>query len=532
MKIILSMLLTLVLVASLGVVVSPGLANAATQAVSPTTWYVAEGGAGAEDGANWTNAFATIQDAIDRAVSGDTIMVAAGKYDAFTVETKTNVGIIGAEGATVATTNLYTDLPVVGNAWVLAAVYDSQNINIKGINFDGAGGSGKPVVVGIAYVDSTGSIANLTVEHVRATQLGAGVAIIGNVDISTVEITGATISDNGNAGIYVCGGSGLEAHFNEIIDNTQCGLLSDGGGTVDATYNWWGDVSGPLHQTNPLGKGNAVAGDVNFKPWLGAAPATVKTETVTNGTVDAKLEADTEVAVDGTATVIISKLVVKGTATTTIAEYASNLYLTTSHDLVGYAAPASLDFVALSDEFKQLNMFRDVRVINTTPGTAIEIRLYYTDAEVAGFNETTLRLFWWNGTAWVQCSDGDVNTADTEGYNGYMWARVTATTAPSLTQLGGTPWGGYGHPTEAPFCFIATAAYGDDTAKAVGTLREFRDTVLLQNSLGTGFVSLYYEISPPIASFIYQHEALRTLVRVGFVDLIVAILDWSHDLWS
>ena len=82
------------------------------------------------------------------------------------------------------------------------------------------------------------------------------------------------------------------------------------------------------------------------------------------------------------------------------------------------------------------------------------------------------------------------------------------------------------------WCFIATAAYGTDTAKEIDILREFRDAVLLPNRLGAGFVSLYYKTSPPIADFISQHEVLRTVMRVGFVDPIVKILTWSHDLWS
>jgi len=81
-------------------------------------------------------------------------------------------------------------------------------------------------------------------------------------------------------------------------------------------------------------------------------------------------------------------------------------------------------------------------------------------------------------------------------------------------------------------CFIATAAYGTDTAKEIDILREFRDKVLLPNSLGARFVSLYYRTSPPIAKFISQHELVRTVVRVWFVDPIVKTLTWSHDLWS
>jgi len=83
-----------------------------------------------------------------------------------------------------------------------------------------------------------------------------------------------------------------------------------------------------------------------------------------------------------------------------------------------------------------------------------------------------------------------------------------------------------------PFCFIATAAYGTDTAKEIDLLREFRDTVLLPNRLGAKFISFYYRTSPPIADFISQHEVLRTAVRVGFIDPIVKILTWTHDLWS
>jgi len=83
-----------------------------------------------------------------------------------------------------------------------------------------------------------------------------------------------------------------------------------------------------------------------------------------------------------------------------------------------------------------------------------------------------------------------------------------------------------------PFdCFIATAAYGTDTAEEINLLREFRDVVLLASGLGTEFVSLYYQISPPIAEVISQHEFLRTAVKVGFVAPIVAISNWSHALW-
>jgi hypothetical protein len=81
-------------------------------------------------------------------------------------------------------------------------------------------------------------------------------------------------------------------------------------------------------------------------------------------------------------------------------------------------------------------------------------------------------------------------------------------------------------------CFIATAAYGTDTAEEINILRQFRDVVLLASHLGAEFVSLYYEVSPPIARVISQHDSLRTAVRLGFIGPVVAILSWSHALWS
>jgi len=81
-------------------------------------------------------------------------------------------------------------------------------------------------------------------------------------------------------------------------------------------------------------------------------------------------------------------------------------------------------------------------------------------------------------------------------------------------------------------CFIATAAYGTDTAQEIDVLREFRNEILLPNSLGARFVSLYYRASPPIADFISRHDVLRALVRRGFVAPIVAILGLSKNLWA
>jgi Divergent InlB B-repeat domain len=80
-------------------------------------------------------------------------------------------------------------------------------------------------------------------------------------------------------------------------------------------------------------------------------------------------------------------------------------------------------------------------------------------------------------------------------------------------------------------CFIATAAYGTPTAKQIDVLRAFRDDVLLKNTVGSQFVSLYYRTSPPIADFIASNEVLRTLVREFLVDPIVRVVEATGDIW-
>jgi hypothetical protein len=93
------------------------------------------------------------------------------------------------------------------------------------------------------------------------------------------------------------------------------------------------------------------------------------------------------------------------------------------------------------------------------------------------------------------------------------------TDAPSTPE----PSGGY--------CFIATAAYGTPTAEQIDVLRTFRDVVLMESTLGSQFVTLYYQLSPPVADFIARSDFLRTLVRELLVDPIVWTVEATGAIW-
>jgi len=70
-------------------------------------------------------------------------------------------------------------------------------------------------------------------------------------------------------------GSTIHIHYNNFIDGgyttTAFAIRHQGQPNtfVDATLNWWGDLSGPFHATaNPNGLGAAVSDYVNFDHWL------------------------------------------------------------------------------------------------------------------------------------------------------------------------------------------------------------------------------------------------------------------------
>ncbi len=81
--------------------------------------------------------------------------------------------------------------------------------------------------------------------------------------ISTNESTFITHNYvlNNNVGAFYSQGTGHVAQFNDIYGNTL-GMDASSEAFVDAEQNYWGDRSGPYHESlNPRGKGNPVGGN-------------------------------------------------------------------------------------------------------------------------------------------------------------------------------------------------------------------------------------------------------------------------------
>jgi len=81
-------------------------------------------------------------------------------------------------------------------------------------------------------------------------------------------------------------------------------------------------------------------------------------------------------------------------------------------------------------------------------------------------------------------------------------------------------------------CFIATAAYGTEAAAEIDVLRAFRDEVLLESTVGSQIVELYYQTSSPVADFISDNDLLKTLVRELVVDPISSLVEVTEAIWG
>ncbi|MEM2962781.1 MAG: right-handed parallel beta-helix repeat-containing protein, partial [Candidatus Bathyarchaeia archaeon] len=194
--------------------------------------------------------------------------------------------------------------------------------------------------------------------------------------VASAVITGNTIQNNKavDSGVHVedeVSAANVHVNFNNIMGNTDTdsyGVYNGAAGTLDAEYNWWGSATGPYHSTgNPSGTGDKVSDNVDFDPWLLAPTSGGKSETVTgSGSVDAKDEADTEVDISA-----------EGDHTITCVKYTSNPGGPPTFTAVGLYYDVSIDSVAGVD--------------------SVTVRFYYTDADIAGFVESSLRAYWWTG---------------------------------------------------------------------------------------------------------------------------------------
>ena len=115
----------------------------------------------------------------------------------------------------------------------------------------------------------------------------------------------------------------------------------------------------------------------------------------------------------------------------------------------------------------------------------------------------------------LQLRDGDRNLGDIDGLENTFIVDpggVGIASTPSSSSGGGGGGGGGG-------CFIGTAAFGLNMEGYVQILLEFRDNRLLTNQLGSRFVEIYYQLSPPVADYLRRHPMAKSAVRYALIPI-------------
>lgn len=277
----------------------------------PTTWYVRENGDDGNDGLSWENAFETINQALDEGVAedGDTVIVGDGTYteDVY-IDGFSNLLIRSENGPAVTTIEYSGDFVV----WVLGA-YGSI---LSGFTIRSTLESGDAVIL---FDDSARCvIRNCTILGMKDNEVD-GVWIDGSLNLTIGNVIENCTIENCYAGIVVYGsdavgntivGNRIENNYdgivlesvvysmvcwnyienndnhgivlvdwyemNKIIYNNICGNGGYGiegfgevGDPVDASFNYWGDPSGPsLNGSHGGDRAEDTTLYISLAPWL------------------------------------------------------------------------------------------------------------------------------------------------------------------------------------------------------------------------------------------------------------------------
>ncbi len=198
-----------------------------------------------------------VQAGVSAVAPDGVVFIAAGTYtEQVTISQSLALDGAGATATTIqAPVNFFASSDEV-------AIASGAFVRMSGLTVAGGANTG----VGVADEGGT-----LTTAEIDVSGFGTSVAV---QDHAAAKIADSTISSN-KFGIIVGSSasdtSTLAAHNNNL-SGAGVGVWNvQTSGSVDATLNWWGSVTGPTTSANPGGTGSTSAGNVEFNPWLGDA---------------------------------------------------------------------------------------------------------------------------------------------------------------------------------------------------------------------------------------------------------------------
>jgi hypothetical protein len=220
----------------------------------------------------------TLQEAINAAADGDTINVAEGTYEGFTVSGKTNLTIRGAGNTTLIhpTSLISTGVghKYDANMSVSVFVNNSTNVTIQNMKIEDNGvtpcGAGTPNAI-VFWNASTGTINNCSIHGtytISGCQTGQGLAVdAGLGQTTTLDVENTNIDGYQKNAIDAVDGNSLTGNPGNITVNVTGGTISGAGSTSAIAQNgilFWnrsgGHVGGSVNGTTISNLEYAISG--------------------------------------------------------------------------------------------------------------------------------------------------------------------------------------------------------------------------------------------------------------------------------
>ncbi|MHC4153632.1 MAG: right-handed parallel beta-helix repeat-containing protein [Planctomycetota bacterium] len=261
--------------------------NSASSEIAYCTVYENDRGIRFQDGNNGdihnNNSHNNLESGIYLAASsynGDTGCTNTEVYDNNSYGNMNN-GIlsIGGKNNTIRNNNVYDNWNSGVMLWHVAenTIQDNtiNNNNLYAFNGEGKSGDayGGVYAEGSDIAGGASFVFKLLGNTISNSQAGAAGQAIGlrldeTLPANGIEVSGNTFT-NHDVDIQVRSQAGTTSVNQNKFDGADFGVQNDDtSATLDATYNWWNDPTGPYHEpTNTSGLGDAVSDGVYYSPW-------------------------------------------------------------------------------------------------------------------------------------------------------------------------------------------------------------------------------------------------------------------------
>ncbi len=201
---------------------------------------------------SFTTAMGSLQDGIDGTPPGGTLNLGCGTYSGDVTIGKP-ITITGSGECTII------------SGGITIGELTGSNVTLENLTITGYTDFGIKIVK-VRAVDNF-IIRNNVIQGISGSLVGIEVDEV--VSGGSLIIEQNTISGNATGIKFMAMVADATIQFNNITGNTTGLQILAVGSDADASYNWWGDISGPEEaNANPGGTGDKVVGSIGYQPWL------------------------------------------------------------------------------------------------------------------------------------------------------------------------------------------------------------------------------------------------------------------------